>query len=87
MRTSPGTSSDSNTFRGYRYDVFLSFRGKETRKTITDHLYTALDNAGFLTFRDDDELERGEDIKSDTAESDPAVTNFCCRVFERLCVI
>ncbi|XP_068330848.1 disease resistance protein RUN1-like [Pyrus communis] len=63
VRTSPGTSSDSNTFRRYRYDVFLSFRGEETRKTFTDHLYTALNNAGFLTFRDDDELERGEDIK------------------------
>ncbi|XP_048444292.1 disease resistance protein RUN1-like [Pyrus x bretschneideri] len=63
VRTSPGTSSNSNTFRGYRYDVFLSFRGEETRKTFTDHLYTALNNAGFLTFRDDDELERGEDIK------------------------
>ncbi|XP_048444286.1 disease resistance-like protein DSC1 isoform X2 [Pyrus x bretschneideri] len=49
--------------QGYRYDVFLSFRGEETRKTFTDHLYTALNNAGFLTFRDDDELERGEDIK------------------------
>ncbi|XP_050160132.1 disease resistance protein RUN1-like isoform X14 [Malus sylvestris] len=63
VRTSPETSSDSNTFRSYRYDVFLSFRGEETRKTFTDHLYTALNNAGFLTFRDDDELERGEDIK------------------------
>ncbi|XP_050160140.1 disease resistance protein RUN1-like isoform X22 [Malus sylvestris] len=63
VRTSPGTSSDSNTFRSYRYDVFLSFRGEDTRKTFTDHLYTALNNAGFLTFRDDDELERGEDIK------------------------
>ncbi|XP_048442498.1 disease resistance protein RUN1-like [Pyrus x bretschneideri] len=63
VRTSQGTSSDSNTFRGYRYDVFLSFRGEDTRKTFTDHLYTALNNAGFLTFRDDNELERGEDIK------------------------
>ncbi|XP_048422831.1 disease resistance protein RUN1-like [Pyrus x bretschneideri] len=63
VRTSQGTSSDSKKFRGYRYDVFLSFRGEDTRKTFTDHLYTALNNAGFLTFRDDDELERGEDIK------------------------
>ncbi|XP_048442434.1 disease resistance protein RPV1-like [Pyrus x bretschneideri] len=63
VRTSQGTSSDSNTIRGYRYDVFLSFRGEDTRKTFTDHLYTALNNAGFLTFRDDNELERGEDIK------------------------
>ncbi|CAN6697030.1 unnamed protein product [Malus baccata var. baccata] len=63
VRTSERTSSDSKTFQGYRHDVFLSFRG-DTRKTFTDHLYTALNNAGFNTFRDDDELERGEDIKT-----------------------
>ncbi|XP_048428684.1 disease resistance protein RUN1 [Pyrus x bretschneideri] len=63
VRAAQGTSSDSNTHWGYRYDVFLSFRGEDTRRTFTDHLYTALNNAGFLTFRDDDELERGEDIK------------------------
>ncbi|XP_059652099.1 disease resistance protein RPV1-like isoform X2 [Cornus florida] len=46
------------------YQVFLSFRGKDTRKTFTDHLYRALLNAGIHTFRDDDELERGDDISS-----------------------
>ncbi|GMP63342.1 hypothetical protein CsSME_00025070 [Camellia sinensis var. sinensis] len=45
------------------YHVFLSFRGEDTRKTFTDHLYTALKHAGFHTFRDDDEIERGENIK------------------------
>ena len=44
------------------YDVFLSFRGEDTRKTFTDHLYTALVEAGIYTFRDDDELPRGEEI-------------------------
>ncbi|XP_040364496.1 disease resistance protein RPV1 [Rosa chinensis] len=44
------------------YHVFLSFRG-DTRKTFTDHLYTAFVNSGFRTFRDDDELPRGHDIK------------------------
>ncbi|KAI9377291.1 hypothetical protein POPTR_019G046000v4 [Populus trichocarpa] len=44
------------------YDVFLSFRGEDTRKTFTDHLYTALVQAGIHTFRDDDELSRGEEI-------------------------
>ncbi|KAJ6854522.1 disease resistance protein RUN1-like [Populus alba x Populus x berolinensis] len=44
------------------YDVFLSFRGKDTRKTFTDHVYTALVQAGIHTFRDDDELPRGEEI-------------------------
>ncbi|KAL6125915.1 hypothetical protein ACLB2K_073966 [Fragaria x ananassa] len=37
--------------------------GLDTRKTFTDHLYTALVNAGIRTFRDDNELERGQDIK------------------------
>jgi hypothetical protein len=44
------------------YDVFLSFRGEDTRKTFTDHLYTALVQAGIHTFRDDDELPRGDEI-------------------------
>lgn len=45
------------------YDVFLSFRGKDTRKNFSDHLYTAFVKAGLRTFRDDDEVKRGEDIK------------------------
>ena len=47
------------------YDVFLSFRGEDTRKKITDHLYTALVQQGFSTFRDDDEIEKGENLKSE----------------------
>jgi len=43
--------------------VFLSFRGKETRKTFTDHLYIALLDAGFRTFRDEEGIEVGENIK------------------------
>ncbi|CAL5398984.1 unnamed protein product [Camellia sinensis] len=54
-------TSSSNSHCGY--DVFLSFRGEDTRKTFTDHLYTALEHAGFRTFRDDDGIERGENIK------------------------
>lgn len=51
------------TFR-YRYDVFLSFRGEDTRRTFTDHLYTALTHAGFKTFKDDS-TKKGEDINSE----------------------
>ncbi|XP_058196350.1 disease resistance protein RUN1-like isoform X2 [Rhododendron vialii] len=54
--------ASSSNFR-YPYDVFLSFRGEDTRKAFTGHLYTALESAGFRTFRDDDEIEKGEDIK------------------------
>ncbi|KAI3817641.1 hypothetical protein L1987_11437 [Smallanthus sonchifolius] len=49
----------------FHYDVFLSFRGEDTRKTISDDLYNALIEAGIHTFRDDDELPRGNDISSE----------------------
>ncbi|KAM7466186.1 hypothetical protein LguiB_013748 [Lonicera macranthoides] len=48
--------------RTWNYDVFLSFRGEDTRKNFTDHLYDALTRAGIRTFRDDDQLPRGKHI-------------------------
>ncbi|CAL1385534.1 unnamed protein product [Linum trigynum] len=44
------------------YEVFLSFRGPDTRLTFTDFLYTYLVQAKIRTFRDDDELRKGETI-------------------------
>nr|DAD46104.1 TPA_asm: hypothetical protein HUJ06_004334 [Nelumbo nucifera] len=49
----------------WNYDVFLSFRGEDTRKSFTDHLYNALVQRGIHTFRDDEKLKRGEDIASE----------------------
>ncbi|CAL2275726.1 unnamed protein product [Prunus armeniaca] len=43
----------------WKYDVFLSFRGEDTRKGFTDHLYTALEHQGITTFREDLELQKG----------------------------
>ena len=40
----------------------MSFRGEDTRTNFTDHLYTALVGKGIHTFRDDDELRRGDII-------------------------
>ena len=34
----------------------------DTRRGFTDHLYTVLQQKGILTFRDDEELERGKSI-------------------------
>ncbi|KAM7478669.1 hypothetical protein LguiA_026882 [Lonicera macranthoides] len=53
----------SSSIRRYNYQVFLNFRGEDTRKTFTDHLYTAIVQAGLRTFRDDDEIERGKRLK------------------------
>ncbi|XP_054818437.1 disease resistance protein Roq1-like isoform X2 [Prosopis cineraria] len=47
------------------YHVFLSFRGKDTRRSFTDHLYAALLRKGIVTFKDDKELERGRVISEE----------------------
>ncbi|XP_039155986.1 disease resistance protein RPV1-like [Eucalyptus grandis] len=51
------------------YDVFLSFRGKDTRERFVDHLYCGLFNAGICVFRDDAELLKGEDLSSNLQEA------------------
>ncbi|KAM7466195.1 hypothetical protein LguiB_013757 [Lonicera macranthoides] len=56
------TSSCLAPPRTWNYDVFLSFRGEDTRKNFTDHLYDALNRAGIRTFRDDNQLPRGKHI-------------------------
>eukprot|EP00261_Vitis_vinifera_P032169 XP_019073412.1 PREDICTED: TMV resistance protein N-like [Vitis vinifera] len=47
----------------WRWDVFLSFRGADTRFNFTDHLYKELMRMDIRTFRDDDGLERGGEIQ------------------------
>ncbi|XLS82358.1 hypothetical protein HN51_048189, partial [Arachis hypogaea] len=44
------------------YDVFLSFRGKETRSKFISHLYASLENAGIYVFKDENGLARGETL-------------------------
>ncbi|XP_048141444.1 disease resistance protein L6-like [Rhodamnia argentea] len=56
------SSSSANSEGSDNYDVFLSFSGKDTRKTFVDHLYNGLIDAGIRVFRDDDELRKGENI-------------------------
>ncbi|XP_057872942.2 disease resistance protein RUN1 isoform X2 [Cryptomeria japonica] len=45
-----------------RYHVFLSFRGKDVRKTLVDHLFQALSAARLIVFLDTHKLKRGEII-------------------------
>ncbi|KAL7584773.1 hypothetical protein Lser_V15G44111 [Lactuca serriola] len=60
---SSSCTTASPTANSYRYDVFLSFRGEDTRDSFTDHLYYALKRAGICTFRDNEEINRGEHLK------------------------
>ncbi|KAK4593296.1 hypothetical protein RGQ29_017421 [Quercus rubra] len=63
MSTPGATSSSASPLTPrWKYDVFLSFRGEDTRNNFTDHLYVALQRKGIFTFRDEEELERGESI-------------------------
>ena len=55
-------SPSSSSTRQWKYDVFLSFRGEDTRNNFTDHLYVALQQKDILTFRDEEELEKGKSI-------------------------
>ncbi|CAI0440722.1 unnamed protein product [Linum tenue] len=46
----------------YKHDVFLSFRGADTRFNLTSHLYAALRGRSILSYIDDVNLHRGADI-------------------------
>ncbi|KAK4594240.1 hypothetical protein RGQ29_018073 [Quercus rubra] len=59
-----GASSSFSSTRQCNYDVFLSFRGEDTREGFTSHLYKALCDKGFYTFIDD-KLPRGEEISEE----------------------
>ncbi|RZC09382.1 hypothetical protein D0Y65_015916 [Glycine soja] len=54
----PSSSSFTN-------DVFLSFRGEDTRYSFTGNLCRALHDSEIHTFVDDEELQRGDEIMSE----------------------
>ncbi|KAM0042180.1 putative TIR domain, AAA+ ATPase domain, P-loop containing nucleoside triphosphate hydrolase [Helianthus debilis subsp. tardiflorus] len=56
------SSSSSSTTVSQCYDVFMSFRGEDTRMTFTSHLYDALIQNGIITYKDDRTLELGKPI-------------------------
>ncbi|XP_039156001.1 TMV resistance protein N-like [Eucalyptus grandis] len=47
------------------YEVFLSFRGADSRETFTDCLYEGMKGAGIRVFRDDDELQVSQRINEE----------------------
>nr|XP_048333641.1 disease resistance protein L6-like [Ziziphus jujuba var. spinosa] len=62
--------SSTSAAPDYEYDVFISFRGEDTRKGFTGHLYTVLnDQNGINTFIDDRELDRGKPISPELLQA------------------
>ena len=58
---SASMAAPSSSFRG-SYDVFLSFRGEDTRFSFAAHLYDAMERRGVNAFFDDHKIRRGESI-------------------------
>ncbi|XP_004309607.1 PREDICTED: uncharacterized protein LOC101302224 [Fragaria vesca subsp. vesca] len=65
------TNGNSSQFFGspaepspqWKHEVFLSFRGEDTRKGFLSHLYHELQKTKVIrTFKDDEQLGRGKDI-------------------------
>ncbi|XP_054796843.1 TMV resistance protein N-like isoform X2 [Prosopis cineraria] len=58
-----GRASTSSSFQyHFTYDVFLNFRGEDTRHGFTGSLYHALTQKGVYTFFDDEEIRKGNKI-------------------------
>ena len=63
------TSSETPSLPGSNFDVFLSFRGEDTRHSFTDHLYKAFTLRGIETFRDSEKLQLGQEIASELIQA------------------
>ncbi|MED6218481.1 hypothetical protein PIB30_026953 [Stylosanthes scabra] len=60
IETASETISNNNRSSSSSYDVFLSFRGEDTRCAFTGYLYDALCRKGIKTFIDSEDLRVGE---------------------------
>ena len=59
------STSVSSIQKSFKYDVFLSFRGEDTRKNFVDHLYHALTQKGIETYKDDEKIKQGKMISDE----------------------
>ncbi|KAG5573849.1 hypothetical protein H5410_063615 [Solanum commersonii] len=57
--------SHASSSKVCKYDIFLSFRGEDTRRTFVSHLYKALEQRGIHAFKDDERLEAGKSISAE----------------------
>ena len=62
-------NTSSSSTAQWKYDVFISFRGKDTRNNFMDHLFNALKGKGIHTFRDGEELKKGKAIGTKLLEA------------------
>ncbi|GKB95646.1 Toll/interleukin-1 receptor domain-containing protein [Tanacetum coccineum] len=63
------STSSSPIQKSFKYDVFLSFRGVDTRNNFVGHLYQALKQKGIETYKDDEKIEKGKMINEQLIKS------------------
>ncbi|PWA57929.1 toll/interleukin-1 receptor (TIR) domain-containing protein [Artemisia annua] len=63
------SNSTSSIQKSFKYDVFLSFRGEDTRKNFVDHLYYALKQKGIDTYKDDEKIRKGKTLNDELIEA------------------
>ncbi|KAL4580111.1 hypothetical protein LXL04_016291 [Taraxacum kok-saghyz] len=63
------STSASYVHKSFKYDVFLSFRGEDTRKQFVDHLYFALQQKGIYTYKDGERVKKGKKISNELIRS------------------
>ncbi|KAF8016636.1 hypothetical protein BT93_H1993 [Corymbia citriodora subsp. variegata] len=73
---------DAQSSQGAEFEVFLSFRGPDTRMNFADCLYHALDGAGIRVFRDDEEIRKGEEIEGELKHV-IETSSICIPIFSR----
>ncbi|CAN6565178.1 unnamed protein product [Malus baccata var. baccata] len=56
------SSSSSSSGLGWKYDVFINFRGEDTRKGFVSHLYNALVKKPINAFIDAEKLRKGDHL-------------------------
>ncbi|KAG5574265.1 hypothetical protein H5410_054399 [Solanum commersonii] len=69
MASSSSSTRNSQYCPRWKYDVFLSFRGVDTRNNFTSHLHKGLKNRGISTFLDDERLEDGDSISKELVQA------------------
>lgn len=62
-------NQSSSSFSKFEYEVFLSFRGPDTRASFTGILHERLTEVGIRTFMDSEDLRPGEEIGSNLLEA------------------
>ncbi|GJY52375.1 Toll/interleukin-1 receptor domain-containing protein [Tanacetum coccineum] len=63
------STSTSSSETSFKYDVFLSFRGEDTRNNFVGHLYQALQRNSIETYKDDEKIDKGERINDQLLKS------------------